>query len=219
MILTDASAKTARIPVRFVNGKFINEITQEEISEIINGSSCELIVKTRHVADQDLLELLTRETRIEFFPAQTLLLANISDEHIPAELKEFAQKPEKKFFGVQGKFVEIRLDKALMLKFRGTKPPVLLDCACHIPSLKQDAQSLNHAYTLISTAFEPHRRSHAGNVFLKVFCLDAKSMLFENWVELETMRLLKIKEFFEQLVEEYQRLKTPRQNHSSHPEL
>jgi hypothetical protein len=35
--------------------------------------------------------------------------------------------------------------------------------------LKTNAQSLNHAFTLLSTKFETERISHTGNVFAQVF--------------------------------------------------
>jgi hypothetical protein len=37
-----------------------------------------------------------------------------------------------------------------------------------IPALEKSAESLNHAFTLISEVFETKRRSHSGNVFERV---------------------------------------------------
>jgi len=49
------------------------------------------------------------------------------------------------------------------------KKPSLSPCICFIPALQQQVESVNEAYTKISLAFEPKRRSNAGNVFLVVF--------------------------------------------------
>lgn len=58
---------------------------------------------------------------------------------------------------------------SIELHLKGDKEPSLEDCKCRIPVLNADARSLNHAYTLLSTAFETHRISHSGNVFTHVF--------------------------------------------------
>jgi hypothetical protein len=63
---------------------------------------------------------------------------------------------------------------------RGTKLGELLPCSVITSGLqsfedaKSDARSLNHAYSRISEACEPHRTSHTGNVFDKVFFLDTQ---------------------------------------------
>ncbi len=54
----------------------------------------------------------------------------------------------------------------------GTKRGTLADCKCGIPALSREAASVNHAYTLISNIYEPHRKGHGGNVFQKVLCRD-----------------------------------------------
>ena len=54
---------------------------------------------------------------------------------------------------------------ALRLTLRGTKKPQLLSVKCDIPALGKVANSLNHAYSLISEAYEIERISHIGNVF------------------------------------------------------
>ena len=53
----------------------------------------------------------------------------------------------------------------MLLGLRGTKPALLRQVECHIPHLDLAVNSLNQAYTRISEVFEPHRRSHTGNVF------------------------------------------------------
>ncbi len=113
--------------------------------------------------------------------------------------------------GDKEKLVEIRLHMTLILKLRGTKPPSLLDCECEIPSLRETdenfepAESLNHAYRLISTAFEPHRRSFGGSVFLKI--LIPPQAENDKWTRLGDLRQIKIQEYYEQLKEKYQELK------------
>ena len=70
----------------------------------------------------------------------------------------------------------VLLDEPLHLLMRGTKEPKLQDCKCHLPSLKKQAESLNHAYRLASEELEPNRRSHAGNIFQLGFWKDSNRL-------------------------------------------
>jgi hypothetical protein len=69
-------------------------------------------------------------------------------------------------------FVETVLKSDLYLRIRGDQEASLLNCDCHIPALKLDAISLNHAFTRISEAYETLRRSHSGNVFERAYAQD-----------------------------------------------
>ena len=65
------------------------------------------------------------------------------------------------------------LGGSLGIGLKGSKLGRLGPVKCIIPSLKEPrAESLNHAYRLVSEAFEPERISHAGNVFKKVVYVD-----------------------------------------------
>lgn len=77
------------------------------------------------------------------------------------------------------------LQTDLYLRMRGTRAPTLEGCGCFIPALEECARSVNRAYTLISTAFEPRRISHVANVFSKVLYEDEKSGL---WQKLDYLR-------------------------------
>lgn len=210
MLLTDTNEKTARIPVKFIDGKFINQITGEEVSGIENKSYCEIVVEAHRVFDYALLDLLMDEETIELLPSETVLYASISPKRIPENLRKYASGE-----GDKEKLVEIKLINPLFLKMRGTKPPMLLDCDCDIPSLRETnkefefAESLNHAYRLISTAFEPHRRSFGGSVFLKI--LIPPQAENKNWTRLNSLRQTKIQEHYEQLKSKYQKMKEGRQ--------
>ncbi len=206
MLLIDSTEKTARIPVKFIDGKFINQITGEEVGGIENNADCEIVVEANKVFDYDLLDLLTAEETIELLPSETVLYASISPKHIPESLRKYAIAQSDK-----EKQVKIELISPLFLKMRGTKPPMLLDCVCDIPSLRETAkdfepaESLNHAYRLISTAFEPHRRSFGGSVFLNITIPPQEG--YQKGTSLSHLRRIKIDEHYEQLKEKYQELK------------
>lgn len=211
MILKDSLAKTALLPVRFKDGKFINYLTQEEVCGIDEGALCDLVVDAYRITDPELLALLNDETDTELFPEGEMLYADVSEKEIPENFSKFATSSANISIGANGKFVAIHLKTPLKMMFRGTKQPALFDCGCEIPSLEETAKSLNHAYTLISTAFEPHRRSHTGNVFKKVF-YKCRSKDYRNgsWIPLEELRLAKLQEYFNQLSARYKEQKKSR---------
>lgn len=213
MIFNDTNEKTARIPVKFIDGKFFNQITGEEVSEIEDESYCEIVVESNKVSNSDLLDFLLDEQSIELLPPESILYAVISPKSIPENLREFtADKSEGE------KCVQIKLKTPLILKFRGTKPPVLLDCECDIPALRvtnkefEAAESLNHAYRLISTTFETHRRSFGGSVFLKIFLPPQNPN--ERWTQLGHLRDEAVKEYFNNLREDYQKFITRKKQNS-----
>ena len=213
MLLTDSNEKTARIPVKFVDGKFINQISGEEVSGIENESFCEIVVEASKIFDYVLLKSLLNEDVIEFLPAEADLLVSVNSRHIPANLQKFAIGQ-----GENERWVKIRLITPLFLKFRGTKLPTLLDCRCEIFSLKETdenyepAESLNHAYRIISTSFEPHRRSFGGSVFLKIKVPPQNGI--DKEIRLGDLRDARAADYFETLKENYQKQITEKRNSS-----
>lgn len=144
------------------------------LPELKMGTIGVLVVPISAVVDETLRSLLQSGTTEEIQPDSATLFAEInpsSMRSLELQTKKDHVKKMKK-----GNFVEILMLAPLTLRMRGTKRPELLDCSCRIPALAENeghAFSVNHAYTLISQTFEPHRRSHSGNVFTKVFYMDA----------------------------------------------
>lgn len=73
-------------------------------------------------------------------------------------------------------FVKILLMGDLYLKSRFQKKAKFESCKCYIPCLDKTAESLNHAYTLISQKYESTRRSHTGNVFNICYFIDKDNL-------------------------------------------
>lgn len=69
-------------------------------------------------------------------------------------------------------FVNVILKEDLYLTARYQKKAKFDPCKCYIPCINKDADSLNHAYTLISQEYESKRRSHTGNVFNNGYYID-----------------------------------------------
>jgi hypothetical protein len=81
------------------------------------------------------------------------------------------------------------LIESLRIEIDGSQRGTLEPCRCKIPLLGIEAESLNHAFTLLSQAFEPERISHGGNVFRKGF-----TRLNSRWVSLDDLRFAKVAE-------------------------
>ncbi|RPI26707.1 MAG: hypothetical protein EHM61_10970 [Acidobacteria bacterium] len=62
---------------------------------------------------------------------------------------------------------------------------MLVDCRSKVISLKREARSINHAFTLLSQEFETHRISHTANVFERVFYWEESD---QKWRCLDELR-------------------------------
>ncbi|HEY9692442.1 MAG TPA: Shedu immune nuclease family protein [Oculatellaceae cyanobacterium] len=92
-----------------------------------------------------------------FLSAETVLKVSVKSTIDDPKLTSFIQ---------EGKYILISLKEDLELNIETGK---LHRCSCYIPALDTTAQSINHAATLISEAFETHRKSHTKDVFRDVF--------------------------------------------------
>lgn len=180
--IPDKFSATARLLVKITNG-VCTLPDGAPLPELKPGTTAELVISPWNVVDDDVRASLLKEHRVEFLPAKTSVWARVKADEIPRDLATYrAQKcawPKN-----HGCFVEIRLVSPARLVVRGDGRAVLDDCACIIPALPdQDCSSINEAYTRVSVAFEPSRRSHTGNIFNCVF--------YEAGQTLHSLRMLR----------------------------
>ena len=147
------------------------------------GTIGDLLVPERSITEKREVCRLQREKTVQFLPSGTVVKFAVNGSHTPAELKQHLEDVAN--LGMKKSHaVPVTLDKmALVLRLRGTKPATLGRVTCWIPSLEIRAQSLNHAYRLVSEQFEPRRISHSGNVFDLGYCKQ-----FDQWVSLDDLR-------------------------------
>jgi hypothetical protein len=183
----DSLEKRTRIRFKVADGKLVHFYDGTPISELREGTIGEIIVNDFEIKDEARVRQYNLEADVDFLPEGTRLLARISTQSVPEHLRKRLH-PEGNYTGDSA--VEIILQTDLRLHLRGTKEAQLLPCVCEVPALAEIVKdelpaSLNQAYTLISTHFEPHRRSHTGNVFNCVFYCPEPLYL---WQPLKTLR-------------------------------
>ena len=70
------------------------------------------------------------------------------------------------------------------LRIEGLQPKSLISGAILIPTQDEPADSLNHAFTLLSETYEPWRKSHTGNVYRQVLYQEKNG----KWYPLDILR-------------------------------
>lgn len=174
----DSFNKTVSIPVRYTKGK-IEYYYGKKLPKLKDGVIGELILPAYAVEDKKFLENISKEVIVDFLPSGTKLFVEINIKYF----EKIDEDLQKFIITDRYHFIEIILQEIQKLKLRGTKKPQLLSAKCYIPALGKVASSLNHAYSLISQAYEIERISHIGNVFKKVYYCD--NFLYH---ELDTLR-------------------------------
>jgi len=181
-LVPDKLEKTVKIPVRIVDGQ-VRYFYGGELPKLREGAIGDLIVPAYAIQEADDLKRLQDEHIEEILPTGMIVLLGVRIKDLQEELRKYISYPEKLFPPVNCGFIEIRLVEPLCLRLRGSKRAVLQPCRCFIPALNKEAESLNHAYTLISEVFEPYRLSHSGNVFQRGYYLEGN-----RWRPLDDLR-------------------------------
>jgi hypothetical protein len=167
-------ARTVKLIIQLTNGQ-VKMADGSKLPALEEGTNGELIVPAMAISDFKVRETLTSQRKVPFLPVNTVLWAKIRPENIPDDLQRYCIG-KYNMSGEMGQFVSFVLIDNLQISLRGSKSALLRDCECNIPALDRKAKSVNHAYTLISTAFELDRRSHTGNVFQEV-CVERDNRL------------------------------------------
>jgi len=167
MHVPDPFASTIRLFVKITDGQ-LKLRNGQPLPKLKPETNAELILSNSDILDPRERARLTKERSVAFMPAGTQLWARVNKDEVPQPLA--AQRVEQKVWpGEPGLFVAFTLKAELLLLIRGGKNSILRECPCQIPALQTEAASVNEAYTKISIAFQPSRRSHSGNVFRYVF--------------------------------------------------
>lgn len=139
------------------------------------GSKGELRIAARALDDPSLIPNFLKKEGMLFLRAHSELGAEVNPDGVLAELNNALVKRSPSsppYF-----YVPFYLEEDLQITLTTGKRGKLASCKCRIPSLGLTVRSVNEAYTRISEAFEPERRSHTGNVFSKVYHISPRPRL------------------------------------------
>ena len=156
------------IPLVIKDGIFVLR-NGEALPDFREGTEAELRIAASTLADPSRIGQFLSEATKPFLPAHSPLGAEVNPDGVSAELRKHVVN---RFTGSRHlTFVPFAVTEELNITLTAGKKGRLVDCKCFIPSLNLEVKSINEAYTRISEAFEPTRRSHTGNVFAKVFSI------------------------------------------------
>lgn len=135
------------------------------------GTEAELRIAASSLDNPSLVGQFLAEATKPFLPANSPLGAEVKADGISEDLRKHVVN---RFTGSRHlTYVPFSVTEELSITLTAGKKGRLVDCKCFIPSLDLEVKSINEAYTRISEAFEPTRRSHTGNVFAKVFSIQS----------------------------------------------
>jgi hypothetical protein len=156
------------VNLTFKDGKWVTE-DGSPFPMVNEGAFGVLVFDRLELIDPKDRARYSQEMRMPFLPKDTYVYARINAKNLDSALRDHVVLREVEGPTPRDFFVPFLLVQDLELRVRFGKPALLEPCECRIPSLGLDARSVNEAYTLISTSFEPTRRSHTGNVFNCVY--------------------------------------------------
>jgi hypothetical protein len=176
--------KRFRIDVRFdgtnfvlLNGKPLPAIAKDSVAQLVLAPECILDSSVRaNLSGQKNIRLRSGGSSVLLGVSPTMVESHLATGLIPANAIPVVSSYL---------FVETKLEADLLLQVRGDREAKLLPCCCTIPALKMGAQSVNHAFMIISEAFEKKRRSHSGNVFDRAYAQDDSG----TWISLDELRV------------------------------
>jgi hypothetical protein len=161
------------------------------------GAIGELTINTASIKDGQFRERVTQEARVRILEEGATLRVTLSDRDcsIYKPQKEFAtglpagatRVAEVQIGPVKKKAAQKQLDLpdaaekgGLWLKVKGLERCELYGSTIKMPTDfgVPYAQSLNHAYTLLSERYERHRLAHTGNVYERIFYQDKDQLWY-----------------------------------------
>lgn len=201
-----------RLPVRFCDGKI--ELEYGGCIPVADGQIAELIVEENAILDPDLLRNLRKREAIQALPQGTELRVQLAVKEFEGVSKEKQRylcdwkswTTDIVPFGIkhwssgQVRFFPLHLGAAtvrqakdpdqkaggLWMIIEGRRVKALQSSRFDLPECISDnpATSLNHAFTLLSEAYEPWRISHTGSVYDRIFYKGSG----KHWFPLSTLR-------------------------------
>lgn len=174
VFIPDPALLTVTLSVIVRSGRLEIEKPLEDI-ELKEGSRGDLELLASAILDEKALYYLIEGRSAPFLKKGSQLLLQIRGLH---KQVGFIDVPPREPRGGPFSYAEIVPQEVVYLRLQGTKLPSLETARCKVPALKDvEANSINHACTLLSQEFEPARISHTVNVFKNVFVCEKHGSL------------------------------------------
>lgn len=203
-----------RLPVRRVEDRWELEFGGE--IPVAESQTVEMLVPKSAITDPEFLKAMTKQTCIKILdqgtPLRVMLatkyLKDVSDDarkvlsEAPHWQKGNFMHKSKRWSSGGISYFEITLgppterqaqdpdmnEGGLWLIVKGRKAEEIRSSTFQLPEVisKEPADSLNHALTLLSEAYEPWRKSHTGNVYDRIFYKESAPGGY--WYPLSTLR-------------------------------
>ena len=204
--------KSLRVTVKYVDGKW--EYFYGGLLPIKEGAIADLILDESAITDKGFIKKINRKSRhkildqgVEILVALTIKPELVLDEKLKEYLlnKHYPDiqlvtpfhavhlSPDTQFVKIIiGKPIENKMDidpdagGGIWLDVQGLQPKGLTTSSVNLPDGVSDepAISLNHAFTSLSIAYEPWRKSHTGNIYKRMFYKEKNN----KWYPLEILR-------------------------------
>jgi len=180
--------KRLKIPCVVKNGMLVLASDGQPLPKFRDEAEFDILIDATYVTDTSRLNEIEGESAVPFLPKGTRLLAQVNADNVPDNLRRFLHREPGFIDGYA--VVEFTLHEDVDLRLRAGRDATLSGVKCFLEFLsyindKPYATSINHAYTLITRHFEPHRISTGGNVFNKVFYQSSDA---NYWVPLRYLR-------------------------------
>ncbi len=180
----DRFGKRLRIGVRFDGARFVM-LDGRPLPQLVKNSIAELVLAPDSIQDIIARASLAGQRDIPFLKEGSRVLLGVSAAMVGNNPPPGLMSLDHPAIPSSDLYVEVMLNDDLRLRVRGDEEAKLSPCSCTIPALKREAESLNHAFTLISEAYETKRLSHSGNVFLRGYI----QLKPAGWRNLDDLRL------------------------------
>jgi len=179
--------KLLKIPVIVKDGEIVLAIDQKPLPKFSDGASFDILIDPTLVPNKSRLIENKDDEVVPFLPIGTKLLAQVKPDNVPGALKKYLHEfPSRNENWALVEFILLN-DVSIHLRTGRKVELTAVKCFSRFLIGKEAplAKSINHAYSLIASNFEPHRISDSGNVFDKVLYQPDGT---DDWVPLRKRR-------------------------------
>lgn len=181
--------KTVRVPVTWVNGHW--ELLYGGVVPAKEGALAELRLESSEIEDAQFLKAMSKRTNVKILDEGVELRVALTIKGaLDADKSKYLLDHDATKHGYTAKisatsrFVSIWLGSpnsaqqkrnetrgGLWLSLEGMEPRDLEASTIQLPNVAglEKAESLNHAFTLLSEQFETWRQAHTGSIYERVF--------------------------------------------------